>query len=334
MIVLVLVAVVVVAIAAHEGAHAAATRLVGHELFEVQIGAGPITGFTAGTVRVRVGPLPIGGSVQTGSPDPRGFRWRTACIAAAGPSANLVLAGACAVAGIGPGVVFNLVAAGANLWPGSRRRLGEPASDGRVLVDVVRGDPSAMAEERATWWAATALRQREAGQDAAARATVEAGLREVGPAPSLLVVAGLLAFAEQRFTDAVQAYAPLIDDEAVTVQARAGVAADAAWAASLSDDPELRRLAAPWALLGVRVAPRDSHRRMVHALALVDAGDPAGSLQAMEGIDGPVAAGVRTVALAAAGRRAEAAVHRDAEVSGRLASDHPVLARVTEALGT
>ena len=45
-------AAVTIAVAGHELAHLAAARLVGHEVFEIQIGTGPAWSATLGTVEV------------------------------------------------------------------------------------------------------------------------------------------------------------------------------------------------------------------------------------------------------------------------------------------
>lgn len=147
-----LVVVVVAAIVVHELAHVVATRAVGHEIFEIQIGGGPQWSFRLGTIDVGIGLFPLGGHVQTGARSGAGFRWRSAVVAASGVTANLALAGVGVVTGISALAGFNLLAVAVNLWPGGRRRLGAASSDGRVLLDLLRHDRDAMAEERSGWF--------------------------------------------------------------------------------------------------------------------------------------------------------------------------------------
>ena len=330
--VVVLVVVVVTAVAAHELAHVAATRAVGHDIFEIQIGTGPEWRTRIGAVDVGIGLLPLGGHVQTGSRDADGYRWRAAVIAVSGVAANLALAGFGTVLGSAPMVGFNAVAVVANLWPGRRQRTGEPSSDGRVLLDLVRGDADAIAEERSGWFCVQAMRAREDGRLDDARRLVEAGEAMVGPTRALLAVAGVLAFEQRRFDDVVAAYAPLIDHPEVAVPARAGFAADAAWAASLSDDPRLRALAHPWAAFAHRLRPRLARRRMILALAQVDAGAPGDALATLGDLDDPSADAVRVLALAAAGDAAGAREHFDHRVRERLDPDHPLRQRAASAV--
>lgn len=320
------VAVVLVTIVVHELAHLAAARAVGHEVFEIQLGGGPLWTRWVGDVEVHVGPLPLGGHVQTGSESGDGFRWRSAVVAGSGVAAN----GALAVVGLAVGAsflfAFNVIAIAVNLWPGARRTLGDGSSDGRMLLDLARNDADALAEERSGWFAVKALRALDAGDLSAARAFVDRGRGEAGETRALLAVAGLVALRQNRFGDVVDAYAPLIDHPRVSVSGRAGFAADAAWAASLADDPSLRRFAEPWAAFARRVRPRVPRRRMVHALALVDAGCPDDALELLVGLDDPAAAAVRALALAAAGD--PVAAREAASGASALAPDHPLARRV------
>ena len=329
---IVLVAVFATAIAAHELAHVAAARAVGHDIFEIQIGAGPQWTTRVGAVDIGVGLLPLGGHVQTGARDAHGYRWRAAVIAVSGVTANLALAGVGAAIGSAPMVGFNAVAVAANLWPGRRQRTGEPSSDGRVLLDLVRNDRDAIAEERSGWFCVQAMRAREAGRLDDARRLVEAGEGAAGPTRALLAVAGVIAFEQRRFADVVAAYAPLIDHPEVAVPARAGFAADAAWAASLSDDPRLRALAHPWAAFAHRLRPRLARRRMILALAQVDAYAPADALATLRGMDDVMADAVRVLALVASGDPGGAVAHFDARVRDGLDADHPLRQRAEAAL--
>ncbi len=323
-----LAAVVLVTIVVHELAHLVAARAVGHQVFEVQIGGGPLWHRRIGDVDVRLAPLPIGGHVQTGSRSGDGFRWRSAVVAGAGVAANGVLVVVGLVTAVPFLAGFNLIAIVVNLWPGGRRRLGEPSSDGRLLLDLARGDADAIAEERSGWFSVQALRAQDAGDLDAAHRIVDEGLAAAGETRALLAVAGLVAFQQRRFVDVVDAYAPLIGDDRVTVAGRAGFAADAAWAASLSDQPELRRLAEPWAALARRFRPRNERRRVVHALGLVDAGRPDEALDALTGIDDESADAVRVLALLAAGDVDDARELHATSVEGRFEPDHPLARRV------
>ncbi|MGK2930740.1 MAG: M50 family metallopeptidase [Acidimicrobiales bacterium] len=322
-----LVAVVVSAIVVHEFAHVVATRAVGHEIFEIQIGGGPQWSFCLDTIDVRIGLFPLGGHVQTGARSGEGFRWRSAVVAGSGIAANLALAGVGLLTGISGLVGFNLLLVAVNLWPGGHRRLGVASSDGRVLFDLLRNDRDAMAEERSGWFCMRAMRARDAGALDEAAELVAQGRDAAGDTRALLAVAGVVAFEQRRFGDVVDAYAPLIDDERVTVAGRAGFAADAAWAASLSGDTDLRALAEPWAAFARRVRPRVERRSVVLALAQVDAGRPVDALDSLRGLDGPTASAVRVLALAATGELYEARrIHED-HVAHRLDDDHPLLHR-------
>ncbi len=324
--------VLAVSVAAHELAHLASARLVGHEVFEIQIGGGPAWTARIGHMDLRVGLVPIGGHVQTGSRSFAGFRWRSAVVAGAGVVANLVLVVVGDVASIPALVVFNAAAIVANLWPGRRRRLGEPSSDGRTLLDLVRGDADAIAEERSGWFCVAAERARSEGRLEEASRLVDDGFRAVGPTRALLAVRGVVSFEQRRFTDVVDAYAQLIDDDRVTVLGRAGFAADAAWAASLSGDPELARLAEPWAGFARAARPSVPRRRIVHALALVDAGRPAAALEAIDGVVDPSADAIRVLVLAEGGDRAAARTMFAAAVGPSFSPDHPLIERVVAAL--
>lgn len=322
----------VVAVAAHELAHLAAARLVGHEVFELQIGAGPSWDTRIGELDVRFGLVPIGGHVQTGASSMDGFRWRSAVVAGAGVVANLALLAIGLATGFAALVTFNFLALVGNLWPGRRRRLGEPTSDGRTIVDLVRGDADAIAEERSAWFCVQAERSRESGQIDAAADHVERGFEVVGATRALLATSGLVAFEQRRFADVVDAYAQLIDDDRVTVSGRAGFAADAAWSASLSGDPELRRLAEPWAAFARAARPNVRRRRIVHALALVDVGRPDEALDAIAGIDDPSADAIRALVLVESGDRGAARTLYDTAIGPSFSPDHPLVERLVDAL--
>jgi hypothetical protein len=321
-----------VAVVGHEVAHLVAARLVGHEVFEIHIGVGPAFAERIGGVDVRVGLLPLGGHVQTGARDDDGFRWRSAVVAGSGVVANVVLLGIAVTTGYGALATFNVLAIGFNLWPGGRRVLGRPSSDGRTLLDLLRRDEDAMAEERSAWFCVEAGRAREDGDLDRAVDLVEEGIETVGPTRALLAVRGVLAFEQQRFVDVVDAYAHLIDDARVTVPARAGFAADAAWAASLSEDPELRRLAEPWAGFARAARPGVERRRIIHGLALVDAGRPDDAVDAVARLGDPLADAVRVLALASSGDRVAARDLYVTRIDGAIAPDHPLRRRVEDAL--
>lgn len=324
--------VVAVSVAIHELAHLAAARIVGHDVFEIQIGAGPSWASRIGDVDVRFGLVPIGGHVQTGARHGEGFVWRSACVAGSGVVANLALAAIGVAAGIGPLVVFNVLAIAANLWPGGRRRLGAASSDGRTLFDLVRGDTDAIAEEKSAWFCVEAERARDEGRLDDAQDVVDDGFATVGPTRALLAVSGVVAFEQRRFADVVDAYAQLIDDDRVTVAGRAGFAADAAWSASLSDDHSFRHLAEPWAAFARAVRPNVPRRRIVHALALLDAGEPDSALDAIDGVDDPSADAIRVLVLLGQGDRAAARALYDAAVGPSFSPDHPLVERVVDAL--
>ncbi|WP_436795423.1 site-2 protease family protein [Actinospongicola halichondriae] len=324
--------VLAVSVAAHELAHLASARLVGHEVFEIQIGVGPSWTERVGRMELRVGLLPIGGHVQTGSRSADGFRWRSAVVAGSGVVANIVLVVVGGAVSIPALVVFNVAAVLANLWPGRRRRLGEPSSDGRTLLDLLRGDVDAIAEERSGWFCVEADRARSEGRLDEASEIVDDGFREVGTTRALLAVRGVVSFEQRRFTDVVDAYAQLIDDDRVTVTGRAGFAADAAWAASLSGDPELARLAEPWAGFARAARPSVPRRRIVHALALVDAGRPEAAVEAIDGVVDPSADAIRVLVLAESGDRDAARTLFDTAVGPSFSPDHPLIERVVAAL--
>ncbi len=327
-----LLAVVVVAIAAHEFAHVGAARAVGQEIFAIQIGVGPQWSFRVQGVDVGIGAIPLGGFVQARARSANGFRWRSAVVAGSGVTANLGLTAIGLAAGIRAIVVFNLLVAGANLWPGGRRRLGIASSDGRVLLDLARNDVDAIAEERSGWFCIHATRAHDAGDLDEARRLVDAGIAEAGETRALLAVAGIVAFGQRRFADVVDAYVPLIDDDRVSVAGRAGFAADAAWSASLLDDPAMRELALPWAAFAFRVGPRTERRRLALALAQVDAGTPDVAQATLGDLISPSAAAVRSLALAAEGDLEAATSIYVADVLPGMDADHPLLARVAEAL--
>lgn len=267
-----LVGVVVGSVLVHELAHVAAARAVGHDVFEIQVGTGPRATVRIGEIDLALGLLPLGGHVQTGARGASGSRWRSAAVAAGGVAANLALAAGGALAGADEVAGFNVLVVAANLWPGGRRRMGLPCSDGRRLLDLARGDADAMAEERSGWYSVHAMRAREAGDLERARQLVEAGRSAVGETRALLAVAGLVAHDEERHADVVAAYARLIDDDRISLAGRAGFAADAAWAALRSGDPELRQLALPWAAFAHRVR-RTDRRRQILAEAELAAGE-------------------------------------------------------------
>ena len=330
--ILVLVA-LAVAVASHELAHLAAARLVGHEVFEIQIGVGPTWATTVGTVDAKVGLVPIGGHVQTGAPDMTGFRWRSAVVAGAGIGANVVLLAIASATGYAALATFNGLAIIGNLWPGRRRRLGDPSSDGRTLLDLLRGDADAIAEEQSAWFCVQAERARVDGRLDDAVAVLDDGFETVGASRALLAVSGVVAFEQRRFADVVDAYAQLIDDRRVTVAGRAGFAADAAWSASLSGDDRLRALAEPWAAFARAVRPTAQRRRIVHALALLDVGRPDEALDAIDGIDDPSADAIRVLVLAEAGDVAAARALYESAVGPTFSPDHPLIDRVRVALG-
>ena len=274
---LVVAVVVVTAVVAHELAHVAAGRAVGHDIFEIQIGTGPQWSRRVGSVDVGVGLLPLGGHVQTGSRSGDGFRWRSAVVAGSGVVANLALAGAGMAIDNESMVGFNVVAVAANLWPGRRRRMGDASSDGRILLDLARGDADAIAEERSGWFSVQAMRARETGDLVAARRFVDEGVAAAGETRALLAVAGVVAFEQRRFADVVHAYAPLIDDDRVAVTGRAGFAADAALAAIRSGDPDLARLALPWAAFALRVRPSERRQQILAEAERVARDGPEGA---------------------------------------------------------
>lgn len=323
--------VVVVAIVAHEVAHAVVATAVGHEVSAVQVGVLTVARFRLAGIDVELGALPLGGSVQTGMPGPvhddDGFRWRTALVAAAGPATNGALALASAAVGLGPAVVFNVIAAVVNLWPGIRRPVQGSGSDGRVILEMVIGRPDLVADERSGWWVARAAALRELGDTDAAAEVVADGIAQVGRTRPLLAMSGLLAFAQRRFRDVVDAYVDLIDDPVLPVELRAAFAADAAWAASLSRDRTLAPSAEPWAALGASVG-RDARRTVIHALALVGADRPQEARTLLVGRDDPLAVAVDALALAALGFVDDARTQIRERVQGRLDDDHPLWPRL------
>lgn len=325
--------VVFAGIVAHELAHVAATRAVGHEIFEIQIGGGPLWRFRAGTIDVGIGVIPLGGHVQTGARSGDGFRWRSGVVAISGVAANLALAGIGLLTGFAFLAGFNLVAVIANLWPGGRRRLGVASSDGRLLLDLLRDDEDAIAEERSGWFCMRAMRARDAGDLVAAAGFVEQGVAEAGETRALLAVAGVVAFEQRRFEEVVHAYAALIGDDRVSIPGRAGFAADAAWAALLTDDPELRALAEPWAAFARRVRPHAPRRRMIHALAQVEAGRPAEALETLASLDDASASAVRVLALAGTASVDDARAVYDERVANAMEPDHPLAVRAAAAVG-
>ncbi len=329
---LVVLVVLAVSVAVHEVAHLGVARLVGHDVFEIQIGAGPSWSDRIGSTDVRFGLVPIGGHVQTGARSMVGFRWRSAAVAGAGVVANLGLLVVGLVLALPALQLFNFAAIVANVWPGRRRRLGQPSSDGRTLLDLARGDADAITEEQSAWFCVEAERARASGHLDRATALVDEGFATIGPTRALLAVSGVVAFEQRRFGDVVDAYAQLIDDDRVTVAGRAGFAADAAWAASLSDDPSFRHLAEPWAGFARAVRPHVARRRIVHALALVDAGDPHAALDAIDGVDDPSADAIRVLVLAGSGDRDAARALYDSTVGPSFSPDHPLVERVVEAI--
>ncbi len=327
-----LVVVLVTSVAVHELAHLLAARSVGHRVFEIQIGVGPSWAERVGDVDVRFGLVPIGGHVQTGSVDLAGFRWRSAIVAGAGVAANALLLVVGTIFAWPTVVLFNFAAIVANLWPGRRRRLGEPSSDGRTLFDLLRGDVDAIAEEKSAWFCVEADRARSEGRLDDAHTVVDEGFETVGPTRALLAVSGVVAFEQRRFSDVVDAYIQLIDDDRVTVSGRAGFAADAAWSASLSDDHSFRHLAEPWAAFARAVRPNVPRRRIVHALALLDAGDPEKALDAIDGVDDPSADAIRVLVLLEQDDPAAARALYDVAVGPSFSPDHPLVERVVDAL--
>lgn len=321
-----------IAVAGHEFAHLAAARVVGHEVFEIQMGTGPAWSTSVGSMDVKVGLIPLGGHVQTGARDLDGFRWRSAVVAGAGVAANIVLLVVGVATGFAALVTFNVLAVVGNLWPGRRRRLGDPSSDGRTLLDLLRDDADAIAEEQSAWFCVQAERARTDGRLDDAASFVADGERTVGPTRALLAVSGVVAFEQRRFTDVVDAYARLIDDERVTVAGRAGFAADAAWAASLSGDDRFRAMAEPWAAFARAVRPAAPRRRIVHALALLDVGRLDEAIDTIDGVDDPSADAIRVLALAESGDLEAARALHETSVDPTFSPDHPLVQRVRERL--
>lgn len=327
--------VVAVSVAAHELAHALAARLLGFRIFEVWIGAGPALRRRIGETDLALAVIPLGGHVVAGGRPGPGFARRAAAVAGAGALANLALAAVGAIIGSSLLVVFNLVAAASNLWPGVRSAVGATASDGRVVFDLVRGDEHRLLEEQSTWWAVPARRAVDADDLDTASHLVEEGIAAIGPARSLRSIRAAVAFRQRRFAAAVDDFAVLIGDEALSETVRGRVAADAAWSASLSGDPSLAGLALPWADFARRLAPRDPRRRVVHALALVDAGRPDAALAALPDLPGdPSVAAVASLAHLDRGdaNALATSVAAMTDVDG-LAPDHPLRQRVEAALG-
>lgn len=332
--------VVAASVVAHEAAHAVAARAVGFRIFEFHIGVGPAVRRRFGPTDVAVSVLPIGGHVVAGGPSTSEFRWRAGFVAMAGSAANLALAGLGAIVGVRALVVFNLIAAASNLWPGRRAAVGESASDGRVALDLLRGDGDRILEEQSTWWAVPARRAFDAGDLDAAAGLVDDGIAAVGQARALRSIRAAVSFLRRDLHAAVDDFATLISDPALSETARGRVAADAAWAASLSGDDDLAPLALPWAEFARRLAPRDVRRRVIHGLALVDAGRAGDALAVLPDLPrDPSVAAVSVLARlgdAPSGGGGERAIDSALVVVrgvDGLAADHPRRQRVEAAAG-
>jgi tetratricopeptide (TPR) repeat protein len=202
----------------HEAGHAVASLLLGHQVYEIRIGAGPALRLNVGRTRILIGAIPVSGHVASGSANALGFRWRQLVIIAAGPATNALM--------FGVGVLYlpsNLLREFAivnafllinNLLPFSQRTpLGPQANDGLALVRTLFDPDAELEEQRVGITAVEAQRLVELGDRDGASAVVREALVMYPHSRILRTWLGHHLVVSGRFVEARDVFSALVEDD-------------------------------------------------------------------------------------------------------------------------
>lgn len=236
----------------HTLGHALAARLVGWRLVEVGVGFGrELLRLRVGSVRVRVGSVPLEGYALVQPGGVRGARAKRALVYLGGPLANLAI-----VAALSPVLALRVPERGDSLAFIVLQSLGLAAvlialcalvpyrsggnpSDGLALLECAFARADTLRARHAAVYVREARRWIADEQPGAARELIEAGLTQLPNEPRLLGMAAVVRAAEGDPRAAYGALEALGPPDAREPELRAELIADAAWAVLLGQDEAL-----------------------------------------------------------------------------------------------
>ncbi len=234
--------VVFLLVAAHEAGHALVARLVGLRVPMVSIGVGhKALSFHLGRTRIDLHVVPLSGFAMVGHAGTRGLRWRRSLVVAAGPLVNLGLALAAVRFGL-PGVFvhLNLLLFGVSVLPfRAQTPYGPQRTDGLALWSLPRATAAELDELVMGSYAVEATVAYQDGRYQEAHRWATEGLARE---PGSHVLSGMLGAALiglGRYGDAVRLYSAELERDDAAPQHRAMHQNNLAWAALMSDDPDL-----------------------------------------------------------------------------------------------
>jgi Peptidase family M50 len=278
----------------HEAGHAVAALLVGHQVLEVKIGAGPSVTAWQGRWRLVLGLFPLGGHVMAGSSDPSRYRAKRLAITAAGPAMNALMFAVAPLIDASSSTLRDFAIVNAcvlisNLFPYSvRTPYGPQRTDGLGLVRAVSDSEWKLAEERSGFAVARAMLADQRGdREEVLRITDEAEAMN-SRSVVLRTWLGYRAIKDQGYVSARTIFRELVDEDRTMSVAGLGQRDDVsrgihlnnlAWCDLMLDDPALIEEALSSSAAAIDLLPGHPAIRGTRAFALILGGRPG------EGID-------------------------------------------------
>ncbi len=272
---------------AHELGHFTAAHLVGHTVFEVAVGMGPVVvDRTSGPTHYVLRLLPIGGAVASSSTDTSGYRAKRFTIVAAGPLVNALIFGSGIVLHTRSGGVWHELAflnglvLLENLVPYRvRTPYGKQATDGLALLRLLRSNSDAGADEAAALaWMMQAERARAAGDPDGARHLIDQGLARYPHSRPVRSWLGTDLIMRGDYAEARACYLALLDEADLEPAQDAVYRNNLAWADLMVGDPGLLPEAVQQSGLALDALPKVDSIRGTRGYALIESGAVADGL--------------------------------------------------------
>jgi hypothetical protein len=276
----------------HEAGHAVAALLVGHQVLEVKIGAGPSVTAWQGRWRLVLGLFPLGGHVMAGSSDPSGYRAKRLAITAAGPAMNALMFAVAPLIDASSSTLRDFAIVNAcvlisNLFPYSvRTPYGPQRTDGLGLVRTVSDSEWKLAEERSGFAVARAMLADQRGDREEVRRITDEAEAMNSRSVVLRTWLGYRAIKDQGYVSARTIFRELVDEDRTMsgLGQRDDVSRgihlnNLAWCDLMLDDPALIEEALSSSAAAIDLLPGHPAIRGTRAFALILGGRPG------EGID-------------------------------------------------
>ena len=276
----------------HEAGHAVAALLVGHQVLEVKIGAGPSVTAWQGRWRLVLGLFPLGGHVMAGSSDPSGYRAKRLAITAAGPAMNALMFAVAPLIDASSSTLRDFAIVNAcvlisNLFPYSvRTPYGPQRTDGLGLVRTVSDSEWKLAEERSGFAVARAMLADQRGDREEVRRITDEAEAMNSRSVVLRTWLGYRAIKDQGYVSARTIFRELVDEDRTMsgLGQRDDVSRgihlnNLAWCDLMLDDPALIEEALSSSAAAIDLLPGHPAIRGTRAFALILGGRPR------EGID-------------------------------------------------